>query len=75
MNKQVLALSTWHNLAFVLFTRHILSTIIKKTFLIANNPVIKTTAKNLQAVLLFFKMHSLCNYKQLVELAVEDTPK
>jgi len=75
MNKEILMFSTWFNLIFVTFIRRILSPAIKESFLMATSPVIKTTAKNLQLTLLFFKMHSLYSYKQLIEIAVEDTPK
>jgi len=57
------------------FLTKILLNATKKAFLISNNIVIKTTAKNLQIVLLFLKLHSLCGYNQLVDIAVEDTPK
>jgi len=75
MNSQILKLGNSHILAFMHLVRQILYLSNKNVFLLANNIALKSTIKNLVFMLLFLQKHSLCSYKQLIEISVEDTPK
>ena len=59
---------------YVSLLKGVLKNSIKEIRLIQNEIEIKTSPNNLRAVLFFFKTHTLCNYKQLVEIACSDTP-
>ena len=59
---------------YVLFLRTILQTLVK-TIRIQNNDIeIKTTPNNMRAMLYFLQNHSLCQYKQLIDIACSDVP-
>jgi|SRR5437763_817694 len=75
MTLPLVEFGNWYSAEFVQTLRQLLTSLAKKVFLTASSLVIKTTTKNLQNVLLFLKEHSLCSYKQLIEIATEDTPK
>lgn len=46
-----------------------------KEIRLKNNDIeIKTTANNLRALLYFLQNHTLCQYKQLADLACSDVP-
>jgi len=75
MNKQILSLSNWHNSAFVQYISKFLTLTVKKKIVVGNYFIIKSTIKSLQHILFFLNKHSLSMYKQLIEIAVEDTPK
>jgi NADH:ubiquinone oxidoreductase subunit C len=49
--------------------------LVKKNFVLNNTIIFKTNKNNIPAVLVFLKQHSLSLYKQLIEIAAEDTPK
>ena len=53
----------------------ILANAVKGFFVISNNIVIKTSRNKLTCVLFFLQKHSLSRYRQLIEIAAEDTPK
>jgi len=75
MDSQLLKLGNSQTLAFMHIVRQVLSLSTKNTFLLANNIALKSTIKDLIFILLFLQKHSLCSYKQLIEISVEDTPK
>jgi len=55
---------------------NILVTLIKKAFILGTSiGIIKTSKKQLIGLSFFLKNHSLSNQTQLVDIAVEDTPK
>ena len=58
--------------AFLL--KNILGTISKEICLNNNDIEIKTTANNLRSLISFLKRHTLCQYKQLVEISCSDVP-
>lgn len=51
-----------------------MKTVIKEIRLKTNAIEIKTTPNNLNALLYFLQKHSLCQYKQLVDIASSDVP-
>src|ERR1700744_2720652 len=59
---------------YVLFLKIILKTVIKEIRLKNNDIEIKTTPNNLRALLYFLQNHTLCQYKQLVDIACSDVP-
>jgi NADH dehydrogenase (ubiquinone) Fe-S protein 3 len=59
---------------YVLSLKTILKTIVKGVRLKNNDIEIKTTPNNLRALLYFLQKHTLCQYKQLVDIACVDVP-
>jgi NADH dehydrogenase (ubiquinone) Fe-S protein 3 len=59
---------------YVLFLKNILKTVIKEIRIHNNNLEIKTTPNNLCALLYFLQNHTLCQYKQLIDIACSDVP-
>jgi len=59
---------------YVLSLKTILKTIVKGIRLKNNDIEIKTTPNNLRALLYFLQKHTLCQYKQLVDIACVDVP-
>ena len=60
--------------SYVYLLKNILKKSLKEIRLIQNDIEIKTSPNNLRAVLYFLKNHTLCNYKQIIEIACSDTP-
>ena len=54
--------------------RKVLRTLIKEIRFVNNDIEIKTTPNNLRGILYFLKKNTLCQYKQLIEIACSDTP-
>jgi NADH:ubiquinone oxidoreductase subunit C len=52
----------------------ILKSLIKEIRIKNNDIEIKTTSNNLRALLYVLQKHTLCQYKQLVDLACYDVP-
>ena len=59
---------------YVLSLKTILKTVTKGIRLKNNDIEIKTTPNNLRALLYFLQKHTLCQYKQLVDIACADVP-
>ena len=59
---------------YVLSLKTILKTVIKGIRLKNNDIEIKTTPNNLRALLYFLQKHTLCQYKQLIDIACADVP-
>jgi NADH dehydrogenase (ubiquinone) Fe-S protein 3 len=59
---------------YVLSLKTILKTAVKEIRIKNNALEIKTTPNNLCAVLYFFQNHTLCQYKQLFDIACSDVP-
>ena len=60
--------------SYVYLLKKILKNSLKEIRLIQNDIEIKTTPNNIRSVLYFLKNHTLCNYKQIIEIACSDTP-
>lgn len=75
INIQTLQFTNWCSNAFAHYLFYTLSLNSANIFVLEGGFIIKCTPKTLQYVLLFFKKHTLCLYKQLIDIAVEDTPK
>lgn len=71
---QTLAARSWFIKAYVLFLRTVLRNLIKEIRIFNNDVEIKTTANNLRSVLYFLNNHTLCKYKQLLDVACSDHP-
>ena len=65
---------SWFIKKYVLFLKTILKTLIKEIRVKTNDIEIKTTSNNLNALLYFLKNHTLCQYKQLIDMACSDVP-
>jgi NADH:ubiquinone oxidoreductase subunit C len=65
----------WFDQIYANFLKILLAKIIKKSFILNNFLVLKTLKKRVTTVLFFVKQHSLTLYKQLIDIAAEDTPK
>jgi len=50
----------------------ILKTVVKEIRIKNNDLEIKTTPNNIRALLYFLKNHTLCQYKQLIDIACSD---
>ena len=59
---------------YVLSLKSVLKTVIKGIRLKNNDLEIKTTPNNLRALLYFLQKHTLCQYKNLVDIACSDVP-
>ena len=59
---------------YVLSLKTILKTVIKEIRFRNNDIEIKTTPNNIRAILYFLQNHTLCQYKQLIEIACSDVP-
>src|ERR1700761_5021736 len=59
---------------YVLSLKTILKTVIKEVRIQNNDLEIKTTPNNLCALLYFLQNHTLCQYKQLIDIACSDVP-
>ena len=57
---------------YVLFLKAILTTLIKQIRFKNNDIEIKTTPNNTRALLYFLQKHTLCQYKQLIDIACSD---
>jgi NADH-quinone oxidoreductase subunit C len=64
----------WFIKQYVVFLKLVLRTLIKEVRIKNNDVEIKTTSNNLRALFYFLQNHSLCQYKQLVEIACSDLP-
>jgi len=64
----------WFLKKYVLFLKTILKTVIKEIRFRDNDIEIKTTANNLRGLLYFLQNHTLCQYKQLIDIACSDVP-
>jgi|SRR6185437_9377242 len=66
----------WTENFYLQMLSNILVTLIKKAFILGTSiGIIKTSKKQLIGLSFFLKNHSLSNQTQLVDIAVEDTPK
>src|ERR1700761_7247998 len=59
---------------YVLSLKTILKTVIKEIRIQNNDLEIKTTPNNLCALVYFLQNHTLCQYKQLFDIACSDVP-
>lgn len=75
MTNLILVQIDWFSKSYAKFLKNIGFSTIKKIFILKTNIVIKTSNNRLVTILLFLKNHSLCLYKQLIDIAAEDTPK
>ena len=57
---------------YVLYLRNILKSVIKEIRFKNNDIEIKTTPNNIRAILYFLQNHTLCQYKQLIDIACSD---
>jgi NADH:ubiquinone oxidoreductase subunit C len=64
----------WFIKKYVAFLKLTLRTLIKEIRIKNNDIEIKTTGNNLRSLLFFLQNHSLCQYKQLAEIACSDVP-
>ena len=65
---------TFFSKKYVLFLKTILKTVVKEIRIKNHDIEIKTTPNNLCALLYFLQNHTLCQYKQLVDMACSDIP-
>src|ERR1700758_3170185 len=72
--EKLLKQKNWFMKKYVVFLKAILGTLIKEIRLKNNDMEIKTTPNNLRALLYFLQQHTLCQYKQLVDIACSDVP-
>jgi len=75
MNELVLIQLNWFNKSYARLIKKIINSVAKAIFVHNNNIVIKTDITNLKLALFFLNKHTLCSYKQLIDIAAEDTPK
>ena len=59
---------------YTFFLKKILKNLIKEIRIKNNDIEIKTTPNNLCALLYFLQKHTLCQYKQLIDIACYDVP-
>ncbi len=71
---KLLKRKNWLLKKYVLFLKTILKTVVKEIRLKNTDIEIKTTPNNLRALLYFLQNHTLCQYKQLVDIACSDVP-
>jgi NADH:ubiquinone oxidoreductase subunit C len=71
---RILLQKKWFLKKYVIFLKIVLRNIIKEIRLKNNDVEIKTTPNNLRALLYFLQKHTLCQYKQLSEIACSDIP-
>jgi len=64
----------WFLKKYALFLKKVLKTVVKEIRLKNTDLEIKTTPNNLRALLYFLKNHTLCQYKQLIDIACSDVP-
>ena len=57
---------------YVLYLKIILKSVIKEIRFKNNDIEIKTTPNNIRAILYFLQNHTLCQYKQLIDIACSD---
>ena len=74
LNKKIMAQKKFFLKKYVLFLKTILKTVIKTIRLKNNDIEIKTTPNNMRALFYFLRNHSLCQYKQLIDIACSDVP-
>ena len=74
MNTQLILQKKWFIKKYSLSLKKVLRTLVKEIRIKNNDIEIKTTANNLRALLYFLQNHTLCQYKQLVEIACSDLP-
>lgn len=75
MQKTYLLQVDWFSKRYLVLIKEVLTPILKKAFLMKNNILLKVNKMILLSILNFLKKHALCLYKQLLDIAVEDTPK
>lgn len=75
LDKQILLLTNWYYNAFAQYLSIILSLQTTRIFIWEGTFIIKSTPKTIQNILFFLKKHTLSTYNQLIEIAVEDSPK
>jgi len=73
-NTNILEQKSWILKKYLLFLRKILKSLIKEIRIKNNDIEIKTTPNNLRALLYILRNHTLCQYKQLIDLACCDVP-
>ena len=71
---QLLDKKNWLLKKYALFLKKVLKTVVKEIRLKNTDLEIKTTPNNLRALLYFFQNHTLCQYKQLIDIACSDVP-
>ena len=74
MNTELILQKKWFLKKYSLSLKKVLRTLIKEIRIKNNDIEIKTTANNLRALVYFLQNHTLCQYKQLVEIACSDLP-
>jgi NADH dehydrogenase (ubiquinone) Fe-S protein 3 len=72
--EKLLKRKNWLLKKYVLFLKRILKTVVKEIRLKNTDLEIKTTPNNLRALLYFLQNHTLCQYKQLIDIACSDVP-
>ena len=71
----ILSTRNWLTKKYILFLLQVGKYLIKEIRFVNNKDIeIKTTPNNLRALLYFLKNHTLCQYKQLIEIACSDNP-
>ena len=64
----------WLIKTYLLFLCTVLRNLIKEVRFVNNDIEIKTTSNNLRSLLYFLQNHTLCKYRQLIEIACSDNP-
>ena len=74
MDNLILLQINWFTKSYTSLVKKVIGSIIKKAYLNNNNITLKTNQSNVKIVLLFLNKHTLCRYKQLIDIAAEDVP-
>ena len=72
--EKLLKQKNWFTKKYIRSLKSILKTTIKEIRLKNNDIEIKTTPNNLRGLLYFLQNHTLCQYKQLFDIACSDVP-
>lgn len=72
--EKLLKRKNWFLKKYIVFLKTILKTVVKEIRLKNTDIEIKTTPNNLRGLLYFLQNHTLCQYKQLIDIACSDVP-
>jgi NADH dehydrogenase (ubiquinone) Fe-S protein 3 len=72
--EKILKQKRWFLRKYAIFLKKVLASIIKEIRIKNTDIEIKTSPNNLRALLYFLQKHTLCQYKQLIEIACSDVP-
>ena len=70
----ILEQKDWILKKYILFLKKISKSLIKEIRIKSNDIEIKTTPNNLRPLLYILQKHTLCQYKQLIDIACCDVP-